>query len=141
MTSSRRELLLAGIAMAGIGAFPASLQAQADVSVAQFLALSEQLTATPKLDPAVAKTLLDAFLAAGNGPALATLVAEEASFTSHTDLADAIVAAWYSGLYDDGGVQKVATFTEALVWGALPFTKPFAECGGDTNYWALAPDA
>jgi hypothetical protein len=33
----------------------------------------------------------------------------------------------------------VATFTDALVWNALTFTKPWAECGGETGYWANPP--
>lgn len=140
---SRRDLLLAGvgaaIAAAGIGGFPAVLYAQAAVTVDQFVTLSETLTATKSLDADVAKTLLGGFLATGNGAALAEMVAEEKTFTSHTELANAIVAAWYSGVYDTGKGQAVADFTGALLWNALDFTKPFAECGGETGYWAEAP--
>jgi hypothetical protein len=141
---TRRSILAglaAAIAAAGAGGFPAAVFAQSTVTVEQFIALSEKLTGTKALDADIAKTLLGGFLATGNGAALATLVQEDADFTSYTDLANAIVAAWFSGVYNTGSGQAVATFTEALLWDALDFTKPWAECGGETGYWAEAPDA
>jgi hypothetical protein len=141
---SRRDVLLAGvgaaITAAGASGFPAALFAQATVTVDAFVALSEKLTGAKDLDATVAKTLLGGFLATGNGAALAEMVADDATFTSHTDLANAIVAAWYSGVYDTGKGEAVADFTGALVWTALDFTKPWAECGGTTGYWAEAPN-
>jgi len=141
---TRRDLILsslgAAIAAAGSAGFPATLYAAGEVTVDAFLSLSEQLTEVKDLDRDVATTILGGLLATGHGPALATLVKEEADFASHTDLANAIVAAWYSGVYDSGSGQAVATFTEALVWNALAFSKPWAECGGETGYWADAPE-
>jgi len=141
---SRRDLILAGvgaaITSAGAGGFPSALFAQASVSAEQFLALSEKLTGRQGLGSDVAKTLLGGFLATGYGDALAELVKQEAEFTSHTELANAIVAAWYSGLYDSGSGEAVATFSDALVWDALTFTKPWAECGGETGYWGGPPE-
>lgn len=143
-TLSRRDVLLASvgtaIAAAGAAGFPAALYAQADITVDQFVTLSEGLTETKSLDGDVAKTLLGGFLATGNGAALAEMVADEKTFTSHTELANAIVAAWYSGVYDTGKGQAVSDFTGALLWDALDFTKPFGECGGTTGYWAEAPE-
>jgi hypothetical protein len=151
---SRRDLILAAvaaaIASAGTAGFPSALFAQSTVTPEQFLALSEKLTATPKLDLDVATTILGGFLATGHGAEIAQLVGE--NFDSFTPIANAIVAAWYSGLYSTvprgtgasnhplrGRVQRVATFTDALVWNALTFTKPWAECGGETGYWADPP--
>jgi hypothetical protein len=37
-------------------------------------------------------------------------------------------------------VQEVVDFTQALVWNALTFTKPWGECGGETGYWADPPE-
>jgi hypothetical protein len=151
---SRRDLILAavGAAIAGAGAagFPSALFAQSQVTPEQFQALSERLTETPKLDLGIATTILGGFLATGHGDELAKLVA--LGHQPVTPLADAIVAAWYSGVYttmpkDDGAspagqpVQAVATFTQALLWDALTFTKPFGECGGETGYWADPPEA
>ena len=140
---SRRDILLAGvgsaIAAAGAGGFPSALFAQASVSIEQFLALSEKLTGAKNLGTDVARTLLGGFLSTGHGAALGELVKEDADFTSYTELANAIVAAWYSGLYDSGSGEAVAAFTDALVWDALTFTKPWAQCGGETGYWGEPP--
>lgn len=143
-TPSRRDLLLmsvgAAIAAAGIGGFPAALFAESTVTVDQFLTLSEKLTGTGDLDATVAKTLLGGFLVTGNEAALAEMVANDKAYTSYTTLANAIVAAWYSGLYAPAtGQQAVSDFTGALLWTALDFTKPWGECGGETGYWAEAP--
>lgn len=136
---TRRDLLAdvaAAIAVAGTAGFPRDLWADT-VTPEQFLALSQRLTGVSGLDPAVAKTLLGGFLATGNGAALAVLVA---AARPEGPLADAIVAAWYSGVYDSGaGRQAVATFTDALLWTALSFTKPPSQCGGETGYWARPP--
>jgi hypothetical protein len=135
---TRRDAILAAAAAALAGGVPAAVWAQAEVTAAEFLALSERLTGTSGLDQGVAETYLGAFLAAGQGPALRELVG--ASGDPTTPLADAIVAAWYSGLYETGGGQAVGDFGGALVWNALAFTKPFAECGGVTGYWADPPE-
>jgi len=86
----------------------------------------------------VARTLLGGFLATGHGSDLADLVRPGAVPAS--PLADAIVAAWYSGLYDTGHGLAVSDFNAALVWAALNFTKPFASCGGEIGYWADPPE-
>jgi hypothetical protein len=140
MPPTRRDLLAgvaAAIAVAGAAGFPRTLYADTAVSPEQFLALSQRLTGVSGLDAAVAKTLLGGFLATGNGAALAALVA---AARPEGPLADAIVGAWYSGVYDSGGGrQTVATFTDALLWNALSFTKPPSQCGGETGYWARPP--
>jgi Membrane bound FAD containing D-sorbitol dehydrogenase len=147
MTSAiaRRDLLLASIAAAiaaAGGGFPASLYAESAIGADQFLALSQNLTRTSSLDPGIAKTLLGGFLATGNGAALAELVADPVSGTGKNALlANAIVGAWYSGVYNTVAGPAVATFDQALLWNALTYTKPFGECGGDTGYWSAAPKA
>jgi hypothetical protein len=137
-----RRHVLAGVATAitaaaGAG-FPAILYAQNEVTAAQFLALSRKLTGVADLDADIARTLLGGFLAAGHGSDLAQLVA---GTDEYGPLADAIVAAWYSGVYDTGKGEAVASFDQALVWNALSFTKPFGSCGGDTGYWADPPQS
>ncbi|HET7715683.1 MAG TPA: hypothetical protein VFK86_08655 [Bauldia sp.] len=151
---SRRDVILtavrAAIASVGAAGFPPALFAQTTVTPAAFLALSETLTATPNLDPGTATTILGGFLATGHGDEIAKLIAE--GYDPVTPLANAIVAAWYSGVYttmpkDDGSspagtqVEAVATFTQALLWNALTFSKPWGVCGGDTGYWADPPKA
>ena len=148
MTSpiARRDFLfvsLAGaIVAAGAGGFPARLYADSPVTAEQFLSLSQTLTEASNLDPGIAKTLLGGFLAIDHGGELAALVADPGSATTkHATLANAIVGAWYSGVYNLAGGQALATFDQALLWNAMTFTKPFGECGGDTGYWSAAPKA
>jgi hypothetical protein len=135
---TRRDLILTGVLAALAGAtsgIPVRLHATSAVTLDQFLALSKRLTVTTDLDPEIGNKLLGGFLAAGHGDDLAKLVAGG----SEVDLADAIVAAWYAGVYDTGHGLAVATFDRALLWNAMTFTKPFAECGGETGYWSLPP--
>jgi hypothetical protein len=136
---NRRDLLLrsvaAAIAAAGISGFPAALYAAATVTLDEFLVLSKALTEAADLDPDMGSKLLGGFLATGHGDGLAKLVAGMAE----PELANAIVAAWYSGVYDSGQGQAVAGFDQALLWQAMSFTKPFADCGGETGYWSEPP--
>jgi hypothetical protein len=148
MTSvlARRDFLLASlaaaIATAGTGGFPAGLYAEGAVNADQFLALSQRLTHAADLDRDIAKILLGGFLATGQGPGLAELAAGPASAVGeNAALANAIVGAWYSGVYNTKDGQAIATFDQALLWNALTYTKPFGQCGGDTGYWSDAPKA
>ena len=144
ISMTRRQLLHASVGLAvvaaGAGGLAPRLQAQGPVTAGQFLALSTSLTGAADLDPAVAATLLRGFLAAGHGATLAGLVAGsgESDPAAHR-LADEIVAAWYSGLYDDGKSVGVAGYDQALLWRALAFTKPLGTCGGETGYWGDPP--
>lgn len=141
MTSmmTRRALMLsgAGMSLALAGGLP--VQAQETVTVDQFRSLSARLTgaAVSDLDAGVARTLLDGFIATGRGPGL-VLLATDSNVTTGT-VANDIVAAWYSGVYDTPKGEALATFNDALVWSALDFTKPFGSCGGETGYWAEPP--
>jgi hypothetical protein len=54
-------------------------------------------------------------------------------------LADKIVEYWYTGLYETDSGLAVATFTEALAWKVLPWTKPPSFCGGAMGYWSERP--
>lgn len=138
----RRDVILGALwaAVAGIGSagFPDRVFAQADITVQDFLHLSQRLTGADGLDPDVAKLLLGGFLATCHGPELRALAAGQQS--ARTPIGDAVVAAWYSGLYDTGHGTAVSDFNGALVWSALGFTKPFASCGGETGYWADPPE-
>ncbi|QJP17256.1 ribonucleotide-diphosphate reductase subunit alpha [Starkeya sp. ORNL1] len=136
---TRRDAILgalaAALATAGSNGFAA---ADGDLDVNGFLALSTTLTGAPAslVDRDVATTLLGGFIATGNGDALKRLVADP---TSDRELGDAIVAAWYSGVYSTGKGEAVATFDHALVWQALSFTKAPGNCGGETGYWSQLP--
>lgn len=138
---TRRTLLASSgaAALAVAAGLPAA--AQAPVTVQQFIALSSKLTGNANLDPATAQQLLGGLLATGKGADLATLVATAGNTTVKTKpLANAIVGSWYSGLYDGPNGAAVAGYDTALMWDAMSFTKPLAVCGGDTGYWASAPE-
>jgi hypothetical protein len=135
---SRRSFILASVAAAlAAGVGPTALAA-AETTIDSFVDLSSRLTGTAvaDLDRGAAAALLAGFTAAGHGSALERLAADP-SFDP--DLADAVVAAWYSGVVSNGREDVVATFNDALVWNALTFTKPFANCGGETGYWSQPP--
>jgi hypothetical protein len=137
---TRRFVLAAGVSAAAIAAGATRRAwAQGNVTVEQFRALSARLTERPvaDLDPAMAGKLLDGILSAGGGPGLRLLL--DNPQTSTGTAADDLVAGWYAGLLQGRAGPKVAGFTEALVWDALDFTKPFGSCGGATGYWADPP--
>jgi len=51
--------------------------------------------------------------------------------------AQAIAAAWWSGTVPErGGGRRVVTYTDALVWQAIPWAHPQTECLGATGAWA-----
>ena len=137
--ASRREFLLAGLATAITAAaangFPAALFAAAPVTLPQFMALSMRLTEAADLDAGIGEKFLGGFLASGQGAGLAGLAAG----ASEPERESAIIAAWYSGIYDTGRGKSVAGFEQALLWKALTFTKPPTDCGGETGYWSQPP--
>lgn len=139
---TRRDVFLGGASLAALAAgFPRRALAQDTVTADQFIALSARLTGTDaaSLDTTMAAKLLKAFIETARGPGL-TLLATDTEVDTGT-VANDVVAAWYSGVYDTPDGQAVAGFTDALMWNALDFTKPFAYCGGETGYWADPPQS
>ncbi len=137
-TMSRRSLILGGASAATLAiTFPLAADARETITVDQFCALSARLTGVTNLDATTAGKLLDGFIAMGRGPELALLAADPG--ISAGTLADAIVAAWYSGNYDTKAGLATLGLTNALLWKALNFTKPPGICGRATGYWADAP--
>lgn len=142
--TTRRRLLLSAlagtIAAAGAGGFPARLYALAEISESEFIALSQALTGAEWLDPRVASTLLGGFLAMGKDAELAALAAEMPAPDASGELAEALIAAWYSGIFAGPNGPVAADYTGALLWNALAFTKPAGLCGGETNHWSEPPE-
>ena len=103
-------------------------------------------------DPVLASAMLNALASAIGAPTLAQIAAL-ASSTPADRLADAlraakldapaakVVVALYSGVVDTPKGPVVFTYNEALAWQAVPWTKPNALCGGQTDYWSSAPTA
>jgi hypothetical protein len=130
-----------GVTAALAGAFPAPALSSDAITIDQFLAVSARLTGmeVSDLDPDAAAKILQGLISIGRGPGLA-LLAQDPDVDAGT-VAEDIIAAWYSGISETDRGQVVATFTGALVWNALDYTKPFGSCGGETGYWAEAPQS
>lgn len=146
---TRREMLQALVALAAGSGAPIAL-AQDALPAAQFTALAQSLVGYAFVDHRAARSMLAA-LSAAVGPANLTRLARLASSTAGTELgpalkaakleatAETVVAALYSGTVNTPRGPRVIAYDQALVWQALPWTKPNAFCGGETNYWASAP--
>lgn len=134
--ATRRSVLIGGTALAvsAFAQFPGKALA-ATVEADDFLDLSIKLTGHSDLALEDAAKMLQAFNAIGKGDELAALV----DGNSNPDLSNAIVAAWYSGVSPDPESDEVITYTEALMWPAMSYTKPMGYCGGATGYWADPP--
>lgn len=140
---SRRDLLRSSVSVASIlvfgTQFSAPAQAATSPTLDQFLALSRTLTGQTSLDNDMGSRILDAFVSSGHAEELAKLIAVSTPESSELKIADAVVAAWYSGLSPLPGALQVTGFNEALVWNAMSFTKPWGNCGGEMGYWSEPP--
>jgi hypothetical protein len=137
--ATRRDVLIA-LGAAAAGLVPGSPARAAPITTEQFIQVSARLLGVPgaTLDRGAAARLLSAFLAIGEEDGLSLLAADTSVNTG--TVADDIVAAWYSGLVQTAHGVSVATFTDAHVWSALDYSKPFGSCGGATGYWARPPE-
>ena len=133
---TRRGLLSAASAFALLSltqmpgrAFAANLDLKA------FLSLSQKLVGQDDLSEDIAAEMLKAFGSIGREDDLAALAGD----TDDEALSNAILAAWYSGVSPDPDDLKVLTYTDALMWQAMPYTKPMGYCGGAMGYWAEPP--
>ncbi|MDF1609200.1 sugar dehydrogenase complex small subunit [Hoeflea sp. YIM 152468] len=136
LSATRRSVLTGGTALAvsGFAPWPGKAFA-ATVDIDDFLDLSIKLTGNPDLAAEDAAKMLQAFKSIGKAEELAALVEGNAN----PDLSNGIVAAWYSGVSPDPESNEVITYTEALMWPAMSYSKPMGYCGGATGYWADPP--
>lgn len=103
-----------------------------------FLALSKKLIGQDDLDADFAGKILKSFDDGGMGADLAKLAAGGAA-DAKSKIANEVVAAWYTGVSPDG--KAVTDFNAALMWPAMSYTKPWANCGDGYGYWGEAPEA
>jgi hypothetical protein len=137
----RRNLLLGGVSLLAAGAVSTRAQAETAVSLDQFLSISNRLLGIDDLDRNTAGKFLDGLLASGREVVLGRFVSGvDASSETARNLANDIVASWYSGIYETGHGPAVATYNDAMMWRALGFTKPLGNCGGPTGCWNNPPD-
>lgn len=150
---TRRALLKGLAALSASGWMPAGLgQGAAALDATRFAALSATLTGFAYKDPALASAMLKALTGAVGADALAK-IATLAAVTAPGSLGDelriagvdkqaqAVLVALHSGVVTTPAGPVVLTYEHALAWQAVPWTKPNADCGGMTNYWAKAPQA
>lgn len=137
-----RRTLIKSVAALGASALAPGALAQAS-SASAFASLSSALTGYPEVDAAAAAKLMRAFATTKRAASLRALVALAASTPADAldaaisaakldQVADDLVAAWYSGMVDG----KVVLYTDAYVWRAMTYSKPMGICGGVTGYWA-----
>lgn len=135
---TRRHMLAwtGGTALALL--FSQSISAADPFTLDQFLDLSGQLLDRDGagLVGDYGQSYLDALLADGQDAALSQLL----SGTADTSLENRIITAWYSGVHKTGQGEEVVTYTDALMWESLDFTKPMGWCGGETGYWSEVPE-
>lgn len=108
----------------------------ASFDVDAFIALSKKQLGSASLSEDVAAKMLSAYTTMGKEDALADL----ANGKEDPDLANSVVAAWYTGESPDPDDLQVLDYTDALIWDAMDYTKPMAYCGGETGYWADPPE-
>lgn len=135
---TRREFLSAAsaISILALVQWPQGAMA-ASFDVDAFLALSKEQVGASNLSKDVAGAMLKAYTALGKQDALAGL----AGGKSDPELANSIVAAWYTGESPDPAALQVLDYTDTLIWQAMDYTKPMAFCGGEMGYWADPPEA
>lgn len=142
---------LSGLAAAALAGRPEAA-APTTLSVAQFGALSAALTGYPAPGADTLGKMMRAFVTPARRAevvALAQLVAAtppaqlDAALRERKldKVADALVAAWFSGVIATPQGQKLVLYTEAYVWSAMTYSKPMGVCGGVTGYWSSPPAA
>jgi hypothetical protein len=138
VTLTRRGLLCAtsAISVLSLTPWPAWALA-ADFDVDAFLTLSKDQLGQADLSKDIATSMLKAYTTIGKQDALAALAAGN----KDPDLANSIVAAWYTGESPDPDAPQVLDYTDTLIWQAMDYTKPMGYCGGATGYWADPPEA
>ena len=136
-TLSRRSLLSAASAFSVLslsqwptGAFAAGMDIDA------FTLLSQKLVQQDKLSSDIAGKMLSAFEDISATDRLAKLAQGDAD----TEIANSVVSAWYTGESPNPDDLQVLTYTDALIWDAMDYTKPMAYCGGAMGYWADPPE-
>lgn len=135
----RRSLLRSCAAAALFSMMPDMPLASSRLNVSAFLQKSRELTEKSNLDPVLGSAFFHAFQAQTGDDDLLRLI-HGSDDHGESDLAKSIIAAWYTGIVEAPSGPELVTYSEALVWNAMRYTKPPGECGGRTGYWADPPE-
>lgn len=134
-------------------------QAPDPAGLAQFLALSTVLTGFDDLNadlgglylaqlqehPSLAMKpgqLLEQLAVDPQAPPSLEALEQAGLFETDTPtraLIDKILEYWYTGIYDAGEEQQIATTVDALAWRSLSYTRAPSVCGPHPDYWAERP--
>lgn len=132
---SRRRALATLTATSALALMPITARAASEAAAKDFLDLSRKLTDKPDLGAHFANRMLTAFEAAGRGEGISALI----DGADDPDLANDVVAAWYSGASPDPDSSTVLGYQEALMWRAIDYATPMAMCGGAMGHWGDPP--
>ncbi|WP_162497380.1 sugar dehydrogenase complex small subunit [Roseovarius dicentrarchi] len=132
---NRRRALAALTATSALALVPIASRAASDAGAKDFLDLSRRLTGKSDLGAPFANRMLAAFESVGRGEGISALI----DGADDPDLANDVVAAWYSGASPDPDSPTVLGYQEALMWRALDYATPMAMCGGAMGHWADPP--
>jgi len=125
-----RRALLSGAAVI-MSITPSRFGAAAPMDLAQFLRLSEKLTARRNLPPEPAKRYLRSIVdGAGHHH-----VTADGRALRHAR----IVADWYSGQTIESAGLASVDYTGALLWDAIGFAKPRGVPDAEAGSWTLSP--
>lgn len=138
LTLSRRQVLAWGSSTALALVFSQSALAATPLTADDFVTLSARLLDKDAsgLSADFASAYFDNLIADGQADQLKALI----DGAAEPALEQRILTQWYSGLQQTANGEAVVTYTDALIWDALDYTKPMGWCGGETGYWADAPE-
>ncbi len=111
---SRRRALAALTATSALALMPITGRAASEAAARSFLDLSRKMTGKSDLGEQFADRMLAAFETAGRGESVAALI----DGGDDPQLANDVVAAWYSGVSPDPDSSTVLAYQEALMWRA-----------------------
>jgi hypothetical protein len=134
--------------------YPAAADETISDELTRFMQISMVLTGFNNLSPQLAEAYMNSIANADNDATLEDLynsldadapvtldqMREAGVFDDAAlgGLISSIVKHWYTGTYQDGENTVVATYTDALAWRALDFTKPHTICG-TPHFWQTNP--
>jgi hypothetical protein len=139
---TRRALMLSAFLLLPAARLRAVAMQQPGVQVSldEFIELSQRLLSRANLDREIAQLYLNALLTdADTAIYLATLAQSNGNPTpEQAVVARTIIEWWYTGVYTINGTPRLATHTGALMWSALGTPAP-GTCAGPFGAWSNPP--
>ena len=146
---SRREVMAALAAVAGLSALPEFALADVDVSV---IGMTRPLAGVNPNDPDTATTFYEALadeLGMDKLQALATVVRDNPgdamtgaiTAAGLDDVTNRVIEVFYTGIVTQDGKKVVLHYLDTLQWEAMAdFTKAPSRCGAEFGFWNFPPD-